>query len=646
MSGVAIIFCLLFFFAGAYAQEQDTPLGLSSRFSRQNNVTWLSNHDLSYKFSRNKYRFDFRVHHDNIYNSSVAEDRFFQFYFNSSFWQHYRLGSKLELSSWVETDQFLNLRNEKYCFYGGISWVPIATVRITPLIGYAFDRRDQFLDMGFTPAILLDIDHSWKNDLRVFTRSMFRYKRIDPRQQRNATLDHYWSKKFSGKNRITAGLKASSHELDNYLNNSVQRIVSDTIQPELKIGYEFMKGLIWTSENSGTLFQRFFRYRSLVPAQAEFNDITYSGLDFRSFQQLSFSSEKLKILGFYEYRYQNRFYEVENSRNDPEAVFQNQMDREKGKDFLRNIHKLEFNSVLNLARRHQLSGKYTAQYLQYDTPGLNNFDDRDELSYVSVAGLRTRWTSAFMTNMRLMGNYRHLAFLFKEKSQDNYIQRSLRFDFEYAWDIHPKVRLEGTNAVYVTYNVKDFDDFNLTDRSSRNIETNFRLVTHPAPKVTSRFAFNRKTNHQSYFNWNAFTETTLDTTSFTVIEQINQVEFRVGRCESVLSLEAGLKHYRQGKRFQSAMYDESGNLVPIFLRQINMQTGPITNAGYRNSKNLSFQLQTWWQLQIGKNRFDEGGSLVTITSPKSEKDLQLIETKLRPFVQFGLSWVWVETIKK
>lgn len=618
-------------------QEGGSTPGLSIRFSRQNNFTWLSNHDFNYKLKRDRYRMDLRIHHDNIYNSSVTQNRFFQFYFNSSFWQYFRIAEKLEATTWLETDQFMNSNNEKYNVYGGVSWSPNASVRITPLIGYTVDRRDTAYDHGPTGAVLVQVDHRTKDDLRVFLKALARYKWIQPRRQRNIRLEHFWRKVFAGQSKLSAELNASSHELDNYQGLSVQRIISDTVAPGINLDYQIMKGLVWSSENQLMLFQRFFKYQTLRPGNAEFNDISYRGFNVRSFQQLSLVTEKLNVLGYYEYRFQNRFYEVENSRDDPEAIFQNQIEREKGKDFVRNIHRLEFNSNLRVSERHVVNARYTAQYMQYDTPGLNNFDDRDELSYVAVVGIRTKWNRRFSTNFRMLGNYRHLAFLFAEKSQDNYIQRSLRFDHGYIWDIHQKVRLEGSNAVYVTYNVKDFEDFNLTDRSTRNLETNVKLTVRPIRDLTSRIMLNRKIMHQSYLNWVAFSETTLDTTYFMVFEQSNRYEFRLEKKRLVLNLEVGVKHYRQAKRLQSTMYDEQGNVVPIFLKQINMQTGPIIQFGFRNAKRWTLQMQSWFQFQIGRNRFEEGGVVSTLSPPQLETELRKVNTKLRPFVQLNLT---------
>ncbi|HHG85549.1 MAG TPA: hypothetical protein ENJ82_12450, partial [Bacteroidetes bacterium] len=391
-------------------------------YERQNNFTFAANLDTRYAFTKARYSFDLRLIHTNIYNTSLASKRFVQLYLSSSLKQHYRLTKRLDLASWLETDQYLNNRNQKINLYAGVRYRPYSFLTVTPLLGYAWDERTAVLgqsqakaqlDQGFTPAIFLESYKEFKDGLSTQTTMFARYKIIQPRRQHDFSLDHSWSKKFKEGVNLNTGARLASHEIDDYQANSVKRIISDSVLSRLGIEYEISPGLSWRSENNLLLFRRFFKFENQVSEIPEENNLTFAGLEIFTSQRVSLVRKKWKAYGNYEFLYSSRQYDLENNVGLNEVTFAGTLLNEKQKDFFKAQHKVDLLFNASLSKRQSFTFQLTNQYLQYDTPSEMNFGDRDELSYLANANWMVRWRRNFFTAFNLSGNYRHYAFLFK-----------------------------------------------------------------------------------------------------------------------------------------------------------------------------------------------------------------------------------------
>ncbi|MEM1000516.1 MAG: hypothetical protein AAGN35_25915 [Bacteroidota bacterium] len=639
------IFCSLCLPLLALGQG-DAPF-VTLNLERQNNFTFATQLDTWYALKKGRYSLDLRLTHTNIFNTSADQSNFVQLYLRSSLWQHYRLNQRLSLASWLETDQYFSSRNQKINLYAGVRYRPYPFLTVTPLLGYALDERTAILgqsspaprlDHGFTPALLLESFHNFGDDLSTETKLFARYKFIDPRRQYDLTLDHSWAKKFQEGVTLNVGARLGSHELDDYQANSVKRIISDSASARLGLTYEFSPGVEWRSNNNLLLFSRDFRFENQVAETPEENNLTFEGLEILSSQRLSVTRGKWRAFALYEYFYSSRQYDLENNLGLNETDFIGRLESEQQKDFLRNQHKIDLLCNAQLSKRQSLTFKVTNQYLRFDTPSDLNFDDRDELSWVGAAEWMMRWRKNFYTALNVSGNFRHYAFLFAEKSQDNYKQRSLRLDFRYGWDITPKLRIDGDNAVYVTYNVKDFTDYNLTDRSTRNLETNLHAAYRPTRNLEVDAGYRRKETHNSYLNWAAFTETTLDTNVIRTIHGKFRRYFDLKERQVRLYAEGGYKHFDQVRRNRASMIGLDNLLKTIALRQITSQTGPLVTVGLRDRRQSSIDLGVWMQAQVRRNRFEELNSQSILGQAFYEEDLQVATVEFRPFVTIRLNY--------
>ena len=613
-------------------QAQMPDLQLS--FKRQNNFTYTTIGDLHYTLKKDKYRLDLSLHHDHLLNTSRRDNPFVQFYVRTHLWQYWDWKKKLSFASKIESDVFINTENQRHTFYIGAEYRPIPQLKITPLLGYSWDFRSGILDQGLSPAIYIDAQHEWEDGLKMQTQLYARTKQINPRHQRNLAFSSFWGRKIGELAELSFGLKIGSNEIDNYREPSIEKIKSDTLMPMLALRYRLLPGLYWETENEMRISRRQFDYVAYKGIDPTINDLSFNQTAFYSLQKLAFSKAKIRAFVSYEYEYIIRRYALENTTNLSELVYNQRLDREQQKDYLRNLNAFEINMNWKVDPRHELVLTGSNHYLQYDTPSTSNYDDHDELTFGLGTEWRARWSKTFYTRYKVVGNVRKYAFLFKERSQDNYTQQSLRLEFDYRWEPLRYLSVRGSQYIYVTYNIKDFVDLNLTDRSTRNLESKLEVDYRFGKKWRSKVKLYRKEWHVSYINWEAFTETTLDTNTIFIAEWENQYRLKSPFKRSRLFLDFGYKHLNQLKYQNTAMLNSENVLVPINLHSRNRQTGPVTGFRLLKRAPASITLSVWWQLQVQDFEFLEVERFSTLSASHRQADLESITTSFRPFIQF------------
>ena len=619
-------------------QEVGTP-GLQLTYERQNNFTYGARINLLYRWEQGRYSGEARLFHDNLMNTRRTGSPFVLLLVRGHVWQHYRLRPQWSLSSWIETDQFWTTQNQRYQVYAGATWEPSPALRVRPLIGYSWDYRSGQLDQGLTPALAVSSRYDWGDGLTMETEFFGRVKYIEPRHQRNVTFLSRWNKRFGEEAALSLEVQAGSNQMDDYKSASIERIKSDSVAASLSWQYRLMPGLIWTSQSELLYTRRAFDYDRYTAAEAEFNDLRFGQPQWRTRQQVSFRRPQWDGAFTFAYETLNRAYDLDNSRQLPEREFERLVQREAQKDYFRRQTALDLQLNYRPAPRQVVSLTGTNRYLQYDTPAADNFDDHDELNYGLSLEWQASWTRTFSTRYRLLGNVRRYAFLFSERSQDNYTQPTLRLDFGYQWQVRPQLRISGEQVLYVTYNVKDFEDRNRTDRSTRNLETRLEMEARPAPRWDMSLSLYRRELHVSYLNWAAFTETPLDTTVTYLGEWRNAWQRPTAKRIWHYTLEAGYKHFSQLRYFNTSMINLENILTPINLHNRSHQTGPVTGAQVRRRGRGSLSLSVWWQLQYQDFRYREIARLTTLSTGYREADLRRAQVNFRPFLKLEFNLV-------
>ncbi|MBX7242913.1 MAG: hypothetical protein K1X92_14320 [Bacteroidia bacterium] len=629
---------ILFWLAGipvcGYTQEEN-PVRFT--FQRQNNFTYSTQWDLNLQKEIGKYRFSVYSHHDNLYNS-LLKPPFIQVNLFHRIWQYYGITKKLSAASWIETDQYLHNKNQRYNFYGGLEYRIKEKIILTPLMGYSWDYLNQRMNHGISPGLKLQAEHQWEDGLQMQTRLFYREKFIRPRHQRNLSFVSAWEKSFENKAGIAASISAGSNEMDTYKQNSVEKIISDTLSGTMRVEYHPWQFFYFSSDNQMGLMRRKFEYAPYLIAAPEFNNTRFEQIDINAQQKAGFRFPKTEGFLSYNFSMNDRRYTVSNTLGLTDREYAQLTEKEVLKDFIRTVHQTQFQVQWRVNPRHRLVLTGDNRYVMYDTPSETNFDDHDELNYGLKGEWLSKWAGNFSTTYSLDGSRRQYSFLFKEKSQDNYTQYVLRAELEHIWNIVPKLRWRGTHWIYVNYNVKDFEDITLSNRSNRNLEIKWEFQYTHNPKWQFTTTLYRKESQLSYLNWEKFAETTLDTTETVFIEQKNTCRLFQKEGKGTAWLDFGYKHFYLF-RFQNAlMYDTLNILTPINLHIRGFQTGPLTGIRWLGKKNASIETMIWWQYQLQDNRYSKIDKFPPSLISYKEVDLLKVNIAFRPFGEIKVQY--------
>ncbi|MDX2286307.1 MAG: hypothetical protein NW241_19210 [Bacteroidia bacterium] len=623
--------------AALRAQTADTAAappetGLTLSFARQNNFTYGARTGLQYPFGSDTLRGVLRLQHDQLLNTALSRAAFVQLFIQADLDLYYRLRPQLDLSARVETDQFWNARNHRHSIYGGLQWTPAEGIRIRPMLGYSWDYRSARLDQGVSPALQVQLARGLDGFGTLEFDMQARVKYIQPRRQHNLRLAGAWARQDGEALSIYVQALAGSNRMDDYKSESVEQIRSDTLSAEAGWTYRLAPGIAWESANRFSLFRRAFVYDPLSPGREEFNDLRYTQQELLLRQRVTAGLRRLRGSFLYEYLQVDRGYALANSLNLSERDYLRLVDREMQKDFIRRQYSLEAQATWRLPR-HQLSLIGSNRYLQFDTPAETNVEDHDELNYSLSGEWRARWSGQFSTRYKLLGGVRRYAFLFAERSQDNYTLRSLRLEFDFRWTPVPRLTLRGEQALYVLYNVKDFADLNRTDRSTRNLESRLQAEWRMKRATEGSLSFYRREVQVAYLNWDAFSETPLDTTLTYLAEHSTRLPLSKPGRPRQLWIDLGYKHLSQLRYFNTSMTSLQFILTPINLHVRSHQSGPVTGLRLRWRNGSSAEASFWWQGQIQNYRYRLTERFQTLSASYREADLQETSQAFRPFIR-------------
>jgi len=629
---------------------------LALKFSRQNNYTYSTAVDLRDTLRREiglkcrPYEAQLLFHHDNILNTAApVGEQFVQLYIRADIWQRLALSRRWSAVSWFESDQYLNARNQRASLYAGAAYSPFPGVEIMPLAGYSLDTRDTRFDKGFSPALYVRMKRALPDSAAVQSTLFVRTKDIKPRFQENIVWDAQLNKTFGEQSDISLRMQAGRNEMNDYRDLAIEKIIADTLAPTISVRYAPSRRLEWRSDNTTALTRRRFNYVPLDSiTRSPYNDLSYIQTYLRTRQEANYTARNLRLTAAYNVESTIRRYDIANDQALSALAYERLLDREKQKDFRQRLFLTDIQAAYTWRKAHTLTGIFQNRYLQYDTPSQTNFDDHDELSYTGSLGWAARWKDGFSTSYKIIGSVRQYAFLFKERSQDNYTQRNLRTEFTYRWQPAPRLFLRGEQFIYVTYNVKDFADYNFTNRSTRNLESKFNATWNIRPRQsmgrtmspTMNISLYRKEIHSSYLNWLRFSETTLDTTVIYLAELTQSFSFgkssaAVPAMSRYTTLEVGYKHFQQLRFQNTSMTDLANRLQAINLHINNLQSGPVTNVRHTQGRN-SVQASVWWQVQHLGYRYQPLTRAGSPAASYRESDLVKPQTSFRPFVSLTM----------
>lgn len=579
----------------------EKPLNLlSTKLDKQLNTYYLAS-KLFYNQVLEKYSFDVTEDYNSTFiksaDKSIRDEQFFSAsaaynitpYLKTGF-----LGNNTILSDnrKIEINQ-ASVSNAMV--FSDIS--PGEGFHISPFFGYSNNRQIGENDNGFIyggEGLMDDFDIS---NFNLSSKLRFRNEDISPRKNLirffNLTAASIFNENVS--NYITSGYSRNRKDFyysaDSVISN--QYDITNNIQSRDETAYLLEDGLSYNELTSnlgldlrGRLdwrnIDRNTRYHPVQVLSSSVFDSRIEELKFELESNLRYSTStfagRLKI----NYSERDEKHLAKNFLNTGSLFFDERQDIENQKNNNSARIAVSLQGDWNISGSDKMSFSVYQNKLRYDTPSMDNYDDRDEL--LSIMRLRyvrvlTHFFNAFLI---AEGTQSHIVYIFSEKSSNNNINRVLKFSA--GGDYHGKnISTINTFEVSANYTVYDFRDLvpNLKSFSFRQFTGTDSSTIRLGNKFSIRNYGYIKLSQQGELNWTAFSE---KPTRFLqeiyaepkLVLSYNKVSFGLGsRIFSLLTF-----NYNGRQKIKDSDY---------------LSIGPLTEILWLAENTIYFKLYGWYE---------------------------------------------------
>lgn len=174
---------------------------------------------------------------------------------------------------------------------------------------------------------------------------------------------------------------------------------------------------------------------------------------------INYLSETLDLKLFASYAERNEKFLLLNPADANPDYFEQRQKNEGNKNNIASQVFLSFNGAYLLSQFDRIDLSLSHFKLRYDTPSLDNIDERDEL----LSQLRTRYTRTINSNLSLFAgfdfSYGKLVYILAARSSNNNTNRIFKLNTGYNYS-SGSVRNYGTFEIIANYLVYDFEDLN------------------------------------------------------------------------------------------------------------------------------------------------------------------------------------------
>ncbi len=227
--------------------------------------------------------------------------------------------------------------------------------------------------------------------------------------------------------------------------------------------------------------------------------------------------------------------------------------------------------------------------LQYDTPSLDNFDDRDELLSIGRIGYERKLSRTLKMFFNFEGSLNKIVYVFSERSSNNNLRRFLRFSTAGFFNTTNFVSLNSAE-VSANYTTFDYEYLNPSLRSYSFRQ--FILRDSSSYKISGRIKFlftgYIKLSEQGDFNWDAFSERPARYLDEKLIEP------KISYSTDNLTLNWGLRYFNL-------------SIFNVNIRNERIKTseyssiGPVSEIRYRLGSKIDLNFYGWYEFVTGDN---------------------------------------------
>lgn len=358
-------------------------------------------------------------------------------------------------------------------------YIPLEKIYLTPFLGYTNNRQIGENDSGPVYGIEGLADELALDEFIFLSQLKFRNEDISPRKNtlRNLQLviTNYFQPEVS--NSITAGFIQNRKDFyftaDSLISQTFD--IANNIQSRTESNYLIQDRLIY-----GNLFEDFSldllgrlnfksidrdtRYRLNNLQSSSVFDTRIEEFRIELESTAAYSSDSFDAIIRTTYAERDEKHLTKRFEGIDESFYLERSEAESNKNNISLRASVSLTSGWKISMRDYLSLNFFQSKLRYDTPSLNNSDDRDEILSI----LRLRYSrviiSLFEAFVSLEGTLSHVVYLFADRSSNNNLNRILALT---TGGNYKGKNISSMNSFTVSanYTVYDFEDLNPNFRS-------------------------------------------------------------------------------------------------------------------------------------------------------------------------------------
>ncbi|NWF49235.1 MAG: hypothetical protein HXY49_01690 [Ignavibacteriaceae bacterium] len=482
-------------------------------------------------------------------------------------------------------------------------YMPEEFLLIDPFFGYSFNRQIGEADNGYVYGSEALLNNYRLSDFNLQSALRFNNEDISPRKNflryinvaASKEFNQFVSNTFEGKfiqKRKDFYYTADSVTANEFgIKNNIQSRIETTyfLQNKLQLNQIFdLLDVNFISRLNWRIIDRDTRYRSKSIRSGNIFDSKIEELKLEVESATSYRSDFFSgtLIAIYSERDEKNI--TKKFEGIDESFFEQRSDLEKRKNNISFRSAIAFNGDLFISGNDRINISLFQSKLKYDTPSIENDDDRDEI--LSIARLRylKKVSPFFEAIISAEGSISHVVYIFASRSSNNYINRTLKLS---AGGIYSGSRLISRNIFEVSanYTVYDFEDINpnFQSFSFRQFSATDSTVLFLSKRMSIELLGFIKLSEQGDLKWAEFS-----TRPTRFVEEIF-IESKIFALFNKLKTGIGVRFFA----LSNYNYKVKEKLIDSRYSSI----GPLTEITYSVIEKINLRLYGWYEIISERN---------------------------------------------
>lgn len=341
---------------------------------------------------------------------------------------------------------------------------------------------------------------------------------------------------------------------------------------------------------SEKFIKRKIKYKAFFLFENNIYDANNSQENFGAETFFLWEEKNWTLKGKFEYKEKEESFLLAKAEYVPETIFILKEKNEKLKNNIVDWKSVAIEYSIKISENDLFKIAASNIKKQYNTPAIENYDDRDELNAFAKLTYVKTFNPIFTSIVSLEGSQSEVAYISGYKSSNNYVNRRLKLSFEQnmSGQVLTNLGYFEVSSNYTTYKYSKLFE-NLDDFYFRNLILNdtFKLKLSKF-EIESRFFL--KLSEQGKLNWNKFKVspgTYWHERNFIFLIFFNPSKARIG---------TGIKNFFSERYFYLTIKKKNLSAKYSFW-------GPIIEAQYQPAANMDMRLNSYVEYPFTADKF-------------------------------------------